>query len=666
MPSVQQGNAAGCAAPPEPPARCLPAAPPRPDRQFSRYPSDGTAYAALQSPARHTRLRAVLPQPSQATVSTAGAHQWRTRWICPTVGMRASGADRGLRQLRQDSAGKACHHRRDCSRVRSAAVAGIAGELAGLAVAGGRKHRAGRNSGAQRTLHVPLPYRRHPGFLDTWFSPRRIVCRAGRRSRVPLRERQRGGYREAVATAATDINSKAARGRAWAIARAGPRPRLWQPLQRKPRAGPYRHGRLRIRSPAARAAFRPPAARAKVTHSATVNLPATRTSHAHCRLLRHRRLFRAGHVPRLLLDEKDFKLRRLRRRRTQYATSDLFHRHRRHLVLAGPLLIGHVSLCILQGSSCSSRLPASSSADFLRVVHLRARHNAGKMSTASGTCMRIYYGRSGRLLSSVRIPVLRRGVRGCRSAMGAILQTATGISLIPAALIASIRRWPIRGQAASSPASHRRRAVRHHRHRFTLCAYLAIDRLGGFAPLMSILYSTALWTDMKPWQPGPLSSSAASLPTSCSADSARRTPSQSVTPHQVRQRTAERAAHFRVHWIFFAGTTAAIGLASMAIQPDVKPDLAFTSNDILPPGITGLARVQSAARRHVHPARPRSTRPQCIYTATSTTSSSGTRPLRRPSSRQSHLSTLVVGGISINVAIIFQDVFRLMIYMFKL
>ena len=37
-------------------------------------------------------------------------------------------------------------------------------------------------------------------------------------------------------------------------------------------------------------------------------------------------------------------------------------------------------------------------------------------------------------------------------------------------------------------------------------------------------------------------------------------------------------------------TTAAIGLASMAIQPDVKPDLAFTNliRDILPPGITGL------------------------------------------------------------------------------
>ena len=33
--------------------------------------------------------------------------------------------------------------------------------------------------------------------------------------------------------------------------------------------------------------------------------------------------------------------------------------------------------------------------------------------------------------------------------------------------------------------------------------------------------------------------------------------------------------------------------------------------------------------------------------------------------RQSRLSTLVVGGISIGVAIIFQDVFGLMIYMFS-
>ena len=34
--------------------------------------------------------------------------------------------------------------------------------------------------------------------------------------------------------------------------------------------------------------------------------------------------------------------------------------------------------------------------------------------------------------------------------------------------------------------------------------------------------------------------------------------------------------------------------------------------------------------------------------------------------RQSRLSTLLVGGISIGVAIVFQDVFGLMIYLFKL
>lgn len=44
----------------------------------------------------------------------------------------------------------------------------------------------------------------------------------------------------------------------------------------------------------------------------------------------------------------------------------------------------------------------------------------------------------------------------------------------------------------------------------------------------------------------------------------------------------------------------------MAIQPDVKPDLAFTNliRDILPPGITGSCSERCIAAGHVHRARP--------------------------------------------------------------
>ena len=66
-------------------------------------------------------------------------------------------------------------------------------------------------------------------------------------------------------------------------------------------------------------------------------------------------------------------------------------------------------------------------------------HNAGKNVYSLGDLYGIYYGRSGRLLSSVFGFLFCVGAFGVQIlAMGAILQTATGISLIPAALIASI------------------------------------------------------------------------------------------------------------------------------------------------------------------------------------------------------------------------------------
>lgn len=94
-------------------------------------------------------------------------------------------------------------------------------------------------------------------------------------------------------------------------------------------------------------------------------------------------------------------------------------------------------------------------------------HNAGKNVYSLGDLYGIYYGRSGRLLSSVFGFLFCVGAFGVQIlAMGAILQTATGISLIPAALIASIvtlaYTWS-GGHPRRNP--HRRRAVRHHRHR---------------------------------------------------------------------------------------------------------------------------------------------------------------------------------------------------------
>ena len=94
-------------------------------------------------------------------------------------------------------------------------------------------------------------------------------------------------------------------------------------------------------------------------------------------------------------------------------------------------------------------------------------HNAGKNVYSLGDLYGIYYGRSGRLLSSVFGFLFCVGAFGVQIlAMGAILQTATGISLIPAALIASIvtlALYVVGRHPRRNP--HRRRAVRHHRHR---------------------------------------------------------------------------------------------------------------------------------------------------------------------------------------------------------
>ena len=202
----------------------------------------------------------------------------------------------------------------------------------------------------------------------------------------------------------------------------------------------------------------------------------------------------------------------------------------------------------------------------------------------------------------------------------------------------------------------------------TLCAYLAIDHLGGFDAMMSILYSNPRFeTNMKPLANWSLVQFLGLFFSFLLGEF--------CAPYYIQRYASTKSAKdsknglliFGVHWIFFMATTAAIGLASMAIQPDVKPDLAFTNliRNILPPGITGLvfgallAAVMSTGAAMINTSAVIYTRD--IYNKFINTAATQAQLLR-----QSRLSTLVVGGISIGVAIIFQDVFGLMIYMFKL
>ena len=254
-------------------------------------------------------------------------------------------------------------------------------------------------------------------------------------------------------------------------------------------------------------------------------------------------------------------------------------------------------------------------------------------------------------------------------AMGAILQTATGISLIPAALIASIvtlaYTWSggILAVTLTDAVQYVIIVIG-----VTLCGYLAIDHLGGFDAMMSILYSNPRFeSNMKPMANWSLVQFLGLFFSFLLGEF--------CAPYYIQRYASTKSAKdsknglliFGVHWIFFMATTAAIGLASMAIQPDVKPDLAFTNliRDILPPGITGLvfgallAAVMSTSAAMINTAA-------VIYTRDIYNKFINAAATQADLLRQSRLSTLLVGGISIGVAIVFQDVFGLMIYLFKL
>ena len=287
-----------------------------------------------------------------------------------------------------------------------------------------------------------------------------------------------------------------------------------------------------------------------------------------------------------------------------------------------------------------------------------------------GDLFGLYYGRAGRLVSSIVCFFFCLGLYGVQIlAMGAILQTATGISLIPAALIASIvtlaYTWS-GGMLAVTMTD----AVQYVIIIIgvSLCGYLAIDHLGGFDAMMATLNAMPRYENnlklFSGW--GPIQFAGLFLSFLFG---------EFCAPYFIQRYASTKSAKdsknglliFGVHWIFFMATTAAIGLASMAIQPDVKPDLAFTNliRDILPPGITGLvfgallAAVMSTGAAMINTSA-------VIYTRDIYNKFINTAATQADLLRQSRLSTLVVGGISIGVAIIFQDVFGLMIYMFKL
>ena len=135
-------------------------------------------------------------------------------------------------------------------------------------------------------------------------------------------------------------------------------------------------------------------------------------------------------------------------------------------------------------------------------------------------------------------------------AMGAILQTATGISLIPAALIASIvtlaYTWSggILAVTLTDAVQYVIIVIG-----VTLCGYLAIDHLGGFDAMMSILYSNPRFeSNMKPMANWSLVQFLGLF-----FSFLRAVLHPALRLHQIRQGQQERAAHFRCALDFLHG-----------------------------------------------------------------------------------------------------------------
>ena len=281
-----------------------------------------------------------------------------------------------------------------------------------------------------------------------------------------------------------------------------------------------------------------------------------------------------------------------------------------------------------------------------------------------------YYGRAGRLVSSIVAFFFCLGLYGVQIlAMGAILQTATGIDLLPAALISSVitlsYTWS-GGMLAVTMTDAVQYVIIIVG--VSLCGYLAIDQAGGFETMINTLSANPQYEfNLKifaNW--GPVQFMGLFLSFLLG---------EFCAPYFIQRYASTKSAKdskagvliFSVHWLFFLATTAGIGLASMALQPEVKPDLAFTNliRDVLPVGVTGLvlaallAAVMSSGAAFINTACVVYTRD--IYNRFINPEASQADMLR-----QSRMSTLLIGGASIGVAILFQDVFGLMIYVFKL
>lgn len=282
------------------------------------------------------------------------------------------------------------------------------------------------------------------------------------------------------------------------------------------------------------------------------------------------------------------------------------------------------------------------------------------------------FGRSGRLASSIVAFSFVIALFGVQIlAMGRILQTVTGIPLIPAAVISSIIT------IAYTWAGGMLAVILTDAIQFvvlalgiTLCAFLSLNQVGGInEAVQTVIAMGPEFADKVNFFRSDWST------TKIFAFFLTFMFGEMAAPYFI-QRYATGASPkdskwgvtvFGGYYMFFLVTTLVIGVCSLVLQPDVRPDLALTTliRETLPPGISGLvfgallAAVMSTGDSFINTAAVIFTRD--IYNEF----------INPKASQQELLSwtkkiTIVIGVGGVGIALAFPKIFELMIYVYNL
>ena len=296
---------------------------------------------------------------------------------------------------------------------------------------------------------------------------------------------------------------------------------------------------------------------------------------------------------------------------------------------------------------------------------------AGKNIYGIGDLFGMYYGRGARLASSVISFFFCIGAFGVQIlAMGRILQTVTGIELVPAAIISTLITLCytyVGGYLAVVLTD----AVQFVIIAFslTLTAIIGINAVGGLENAMAVVAarseSSSLLLDFfrSDWSGEKLFAFflAFMFGEMCAPFYIQRYASAKSVKD-----TKWGVSVFALYYIFFLATTGAIGVCSLYLQPDIVPDLALSTlvYDLLPVGLSGLAMagllaaVMSSSDSFINTAAIIFTRD--IYNEFINREASQKKLLFL-----SKITTLIVGVLGIILALNIPDVFKLMLVVFN-